>query len=195
MCKSYQLFFTLQIIETVPHLLSLFKDTENLILNIFKPLFLLPHKTIQEMAINIVPNLLCCLSSDFLKVLKWNSNENKFTIKICCVKCHLRNENIDDFVDSKFGEDAIGIHFQKIHFDTPISNILLKPVLAVFTTGTADIKVAALETLPYFSSHILQFHFTSIAKIWIEVAGDQNRKVRQKFADIIYSTAGYGQVR
>ncbi|XP_018574027.1 serine/threonine-protein kinase ATR-like, partial [Anoplophora glabripennis] len=183
----------LLIIEAVPHLLNVFKDVENLILNIFKPIFFMSHKTIQEKSMNIVPNILCCLSSDFLNVLKWNNTENKLTIKICCVKCDLKNEDVDNFVKPRFGEDAVGITFQKIQFEPSLSNFLLKPTLTVFTTGTADIKMAALEALPYFSSHVLQFHFASVAKIWIELAGDQNKKVREKFADVVYLTVGHEQ--
>lgn len=159
-----------------------------------KPVSLLLHKTVQEKFMNIVPNILCCLSSDFIKVLKLSNSESKLIIDICCVKCHLKHEDVSNFVETKFGEDAVGIHFHKIRFDPSLLNFLLKHTLAIFTTGTVTTKGAALETLPYFSSHILQFHYTNVTKIWIELAGDQNKKVREKFANVVSLTVDYGQV-
>ncbi|KAJ8944483.1 hypothetical protein NQ314_009467 [Rhamnusium bicolor] len=181
------------VIETIPHVLTLFEDVENVISDILKPVFVLQNKLIQEKATSIVPNVVCCLSSDFIKVLKWDEN-HKLNISICCEKCCSDERKTSNFLEARFGEGVAGIHFNKVRVESSsITSFLLKPILTFFTTGTSTLKIISLDTLPYLSSHVLQFHSANVAKIWIELAGHQDKLVREKFAEVVGLTIKYGQ--
>lgn len=118
---------------------------------------------------------------------------------IFCKKCDCGG--IEDtqtclkMIETTFEEDTVCIDFPKIEVGQTIIASILKHVLFYLSSTTVELKVAALGTLPYLSSHVLQFHSINITQIWSELGCDQNKDVRKKFSEIIGPTIKFCQVK
>ncbi|KAJ8938742.1 hypothetical protein NQ318_016037 [Aromia moschata] len=183
------------VIGTLPHVLTLFEGAEDIITGLLKSIFTIQNTLVQEKLTSILPDTICCLSSDFVKVLDWDDARNKLNVDILCEKCcsHEKKAKTAEILDSRYGEGAVGINFGKLRVDLSAIMFVLKHVLVFIANGTADLKISSLKVLPVFSSHVSQFHSTAAAKIWIELAGDHNKNVRKEFSKVIGLTIKYGQ--
>ncbi|XP_023017943.2 serine/threonine-protein kinase atr isoform X2 [Leptinotarsa decemlineata] len=187
---------TIVVIETLPYILNIFEEPDVLITDIWRPIFTKQNKEILEKATAVFSNILCCISSDFIKIVKWNNMSSNLDSMIICNKCTFNelkgNKNNLEKIASQHGNSLVA-NCSKITLDQSLATFMLKHVLSFVTGASVNLKIEILSTLPNFSSHILQFHSTSVAKIWVELVGDQNKDVRRKFAHIIGKTLKFNQ--
>ncbi|KAG5868652.1 hypothetical protein JTB14_031712 [Gonioctena quinquepunctata] len=176
----------LLVIETIPYILTLFEEPQVVISDLWHPI--LSKRSNVGSTTAVFPKILCCTSSDFIKSIKWEKYSG-LDLKIGCYVCTFNEkENMKD----QHG-NGIVVNCHKITLDVAVATLMLKQTLGAIASGTTNSKIEALETLPFFSCHVMQFHSTSVAKIWMELAGDQNKDVRKKFAEVIGPTLKFNQ--
>ncbi|CAH0564186.1 unnamed protein product [Brassicogethes aeneus] len=187
-------------LKAIPHIFSLFSNAEEILLTIVIPILANTDKNAQKQTLDVLPNIFCECFHDYLKIIYWNDNVDELSIEIYCEKCYLdhnieeKSVRIKDFVSYRFKEDSEAICFKKNRVDIgSVTGTLLKHVIRLLTTGTSELKVGALGSLPNFSNHVVKFHSVNVFKLWLETCGDHSKEVRLKFKDIIYKTLIYGQ--
>ncbi|XP_072378347.1 serine/threonine-protein kinase ATR [Diabrotica undecimpunctata] len=180
------------IVENIPHILMLFQEPDKIISQILNPAFASKNHKVLETILTILPNILCTVSYDYTKVVWMNKNSLQF--EILCQKCNLqenKNMSTQELVERKFGKNAVYTSCPKIQIEQTSVSFNLKHVLFLLSEPSDEIKMAALHTLPYFSSHVLQFHSVNIVQKWIELASDKNKEIRKQFAQIFGQTVKF----
>ncbi|XP_060518372.1 serine/threonine-protein kinase ATR isoform X2 [Cylas formicarius] len=166
-------------LESVPHLMSLFSDTDRIISCILLPILMSSTKVqVLEKALSILPNVMCVSYSDYLKAITPKA------VEIICAECKLEHG----------GDTILQIPFSKIKSDlSVIFSQILKCLMNFLINGISEVKIMALEALPYLCRHIGKIYTPEITKIWIELAGNCNSDVRNKVKEVIYRIVHCGQ--
>ncbi|XP_057666885.1 serine/threonine-protein kinase ATR-like [Diorhabda carinulata] len=185
--QSKNLDNMLLVIESIPHILTIFEDTDRILSQIINPAILLQISKVLESTLYTLHNVLCAVSLDFLKIVYWDDDRNCLQSTICCKKCTLQTNSdyVDDLIYQKFGQNAVAVKYNKIQVEHHMISSNLKHVLNSISKPCLDLKMAALGTLPSFSSHLLQFHSVDVTQIWVQLAADPNKEVRDKFTQVI----------
>lgn len=178
----------------MPIILSWFPNVDQVFSSVL-PLLEHSEKVVKESAIKTLPDIICQSLSDYIKVLHWNAPEDRLVIRFHCRTCDIGDRNIQDFLEEHYQGIVEAVNFTRSRLDFN-SNIptVFKHILRHISTGPAELKIAALDTLPQLCQHVIMFHTSSSAKFWTETCGDTNREVRKKFTNIVFKTLKCAQV-
>ncbi|RZC32904.1 serine/threonine-protein kinase ATR, partial [Asbolus verrucosus] len=190
-----------EIIKNLPNVLTLFNNSETIISQILIPALSSSDQLILKQVTKILPQIICITASDFIKLIRMDPEDGELTIDIHCDKCHLsaeaksvsKSNKIDEFTKN-FQCSTVSVSFSKIDLDLPsLTGMILKNLLKFLTFNDAELKLLALEVLPFCSNHILKFYSGNVAKIWVGKCEDQDETVRRKFGEIVAKILKYGQ--
>jgi hypothetical protein len=188
------------IINNLPNILTLFNNTDRIISEILLPALSSTADDILKEVTRVLPHVICTSAADFIKVVQVDP-ERGLTVEIFCDKCHLnvqpksteKEKKIEEFT-RKFTRGVITVNFTKLDLDmSTLTGAVLKSVLKFLTFSDSELKMAALEVLPFCTNHILKFYSGNVARIWVEKSGDQEEVVRRKFGEIIPKVVKCGQ--
>ncbi|ERL94616.1 hypothetical protein D910_11893 [Dendroctonus ponderosae] len=157
-----------QVLESIPVLLNVFSAKDDIVKNILLPLLPTKHNSVQQTVAKIIPLLLCCSLSDFVKVVTNDS------IQIICQECA---------TDSKNAASRTGVYRIKFSRNgADISSVavtLLKTVINYLINPSEDLKKRAIQCMPSLAQHVPKFFTVDVTKIWIEKVGDSSVEVRK----------------
>ncbi|KRT79873.1 hypothetical protein AMK59_8162 [Oryctes borbonicus] len=151
------------------------------------------NQSIVENVIEALPNAVCVLCSNYVRITTWSSIDNKLNINYNCVKCNFMKASDDNLVK----KDISNFHIDQNPFVTSevienrANNIDLKEILKSVWKFSTSINVSILKTfvkvLPSLSNHINTFHTIENTRVWIRYAGHEDQSVRKGFVQVFCS--------
>ncbi|XP_063916724.1 serine/threonine-protein kinase ATR-like isoform X2 [Zophobas morio] len=178
-------------ITNLPHLLTVFNNSDRIISEILNPALASSDEATLRDVTKVLPQIICVASSDFIKLVQIDPDLRKLKVEILCDKCHLEIQPKSSDKHKKIDElrrkhtNSLATSFTKVDVDlSALTSSILKSVLKFLTLDDTELKVVALEALPYCSSHILKFYSGTVANIWVEKCGDSDESVRRKCGEV-----------
>ncbi|XP_044272747.1 serine/threonine-protein kinase ATR-like [Tribolium madens] len=161
---------TVGVLRNLGNILTVFQNPDRVISEILIPAISSNDEEILREVTEALPDIICISSSGFVKTTR--IEDCRLKISIFCEKCH----------PQKTSE----CHFARIQIDlTSLQSAILKNILKFLNFDNRELKLKALEVLPFCSNHILKFHSGNVAKIWVEKMGDSDETIRKMFAQVV----------
>lgn len=155
-----------QVLKSVPVLLNTFSAKDDIVKNILLPLLQTKHNSVQQTTAKIIPLVLCCAFSDFVKTVAPDY------IRISCQECTNNAKHS--------GLGVYRVKFSRNGADvSSIAVTLLKCVINFLINPSEELKKRAIECMPSLAQHVPKFFTADVTKIWIEKVGDPSVEVRK----------------
>lgn len=185
-----------QLVKYLPIMISYFKSLE------FLPKLLLhtcENQTVASNVVEVLPNALCVLCSDYVRITTWCDTKKSIAIDYKCIRCNFVKNTGDDVIrksilSSVDEENPLLISTNK---STVINVNILKNIFKTIWKFCKDTNTNILKkflpVLPRISSHFDMFHTTEHTQTWISFAGHPDQGVRKEFSHVCCRIAKHCQ--
>ncbi|GJQ85421.1 hypothetical protein Trydic_g23851 [Trypoxylus dichotomus] len=166
----------LQNLDFVPKLLLHACDNKNVVANVIREL----------------PNVICLLSSKYVRITKWFGIDNRLNVVYKCVECNFSKDSDCNLIKNELLDYHREAHpfiiFEIV--DNKVNSIDLEEILKLVWRFSSSTDTSILRTFinafPSLSRHIDAFLTVENARVWISFAGHEDRDVRKTFAHVFH---------